>query len=116
MTAYSAKAPGPPAGEPMTRCPVLDDLAAQLHARACTAAAAAPGTCPWAMRMSGKFSAAARTLTRTCPSPGVGTGTSSRVIAGIAELVHPPCAHGPTLGAGQASPSTRSTWRWPTVS
>src|SRR4051812_45940069 len=79
MSAYSANAPGPPAGEPSTRCPVPT-----ISPVSSTPGVYGRGGFSWympiAMSTSGKFSAAARTSTSTWPSPGVGWSTSSRLM------------------------------------
>src|SRR5215211_3884824 len=76
MTAYSAKAPGPPAGEPSTRCPV-STISPHSSIPGVKGSGGFSWYVPCAIRTSGKFSAAARTFTRTWPGPGVGCSTSS---------------------------------------
>src|SRR3954452_9418793 len=79
MSAYSANAPGPPDGEPMTRWPV-STISPQSSTPGVYGRGGFSWYMPMAMRTSGKFSAAARTLTRTWPSAGVGWSTSSRLM------------------------------------
>ena len=120
MSAYSAKAPGPPDGEPSTRWPVLDDLAAQLDAGGVGQRRLLLVD---ALRHQdvGEVQRRRPHLDQHLALAGVGWSTSSRVMTfeGSPSSCTRHARMRATLPdeARHGSPaSTRSPWRWPTVS